>query len=124
MRRRAGFAVGALVVAALVFVGYKQWTAYRCRWTMGWVKDVTQPGTYALTMRCAAPAGPVALTANLDGRDVAAQVPRTSGEAVTLNLGTWRIKRAGAHTVRVRWSPPVPPLNIESIDLVPTSVRG
>jgi hypothetical protein len=118
MRRRAWFAVGALVVAATAFVGYKQWTAYRCRWTMGWVKDVPQPGTYALTVRCTAPAGPVALTANLDGRDVAAQVPQTSGEPLALNLGTWRLKRAGAHTVQLRYSP-VPPLNVQSVDLVP-----
>ena len=121
MRRRAWVAVGALVVAAIAFVGYKQWTAYRCRWTMGWVKNVPQPGTYAVTMRCRAPAGPVALTANLDRRNVAAQVPQTSGEPVTLSLGTWRIKRAGALTVRIRWSP-VPPLNVESIDLVPSAV--
>jgi hypothetical protein len=88
---------------------------------MRWVIGVPQPGTYAVTMRCKAPAGPVALKANLDGRSVAAHVPRTGREPVTLNLGTWRLKGAGPHVVRIRWSPPVPPLNVESIDLVPST---
>ena len=101
--------------------GLLKWRAMRCSWPLGWRVVGPQPGTYALTMRCAAPAGPVELVANLEGRSVMARVPRTSGGRVTLNLGTWRLRRTGARLVRVRCSP-TPPLQVESLDRVPCAV--